>query len=854
MPTRRRWSWINSMRSRDGNHRVRRNWRALRGEPLEPRNLLSGTPALVPSAAGASLSAQPPVPSASVPAVQAQPQEPDLSVTGGTFVYDGFAHEAVGTALGEGDVIVEGTFSFTYNGSAAAPTNPGTYAVVATFISNDPNFTNGAANTTLIITQALPTITVTGGTFLFDFNPHPATATAIGSDGVTPVAGSYSFTYNGSATPPTGPGNYAVAASFTSSDPFYGNGSATGTITIPDPTIPGGVAVSGASTTSVSVSWNSVIEPSGGTPTYNVYERIFHPGHGGGRGGIVPSYYTYNLVASGLTTTSAIVSGLTAAPAGGTAKSHSYVVTSVLGGVESTRSAAATGAPLYAPSVGFFLYGGAVWSGSFPVNVTVGSTLQVSVQGYGNEPPTYSVASGPSCVSIDPHSGVISISPTAADVGTFTATFTATNSLGSATTASLAVHVLALPTVVVTGGAFAFDGSTHSATAVAYGSDGVTPLAGTFSFLYAPSFYPTALSTAPYAESGSYIVQATYTSSDPNYGNAVGTGSVVIAPAVPTLMVNDGAFVFDGTSHGATAIAVGIDGVTPISGTFQFTYGGSSAEPTAAGTYPVVATFVSSESDYSGAIGGGTIVIGATTTMPSTTITVGTTATYNLTGAAPTGGPAQIVNNSSADVGLFVTGANQVAGIDGTGNLAIGAGGSLIANHIIQNSLVIGGSAANPATVTIAASDSDGNPLASAAASSATASGFALSSAQSAVGQSTAVQAAAVRSEPPQSDIVSQPIAGPAKPSPAALTSAPETPHSSPPTDPAAKPSELVSSTSGLETREVASAAKARGDFGSWNQPSAAVDAVFEDHGVPTIVDDDLLDLIGSGIGKFAKE
>jgi MBG domain len=309
--------------------------------------------------------------------------------------------------------------------------------------------------------------------------------------------------------------------------------------------------------------------------------------------------------------------------------------------------------------------------------------------------------------------------------------------------------------------------------------------------------------------------------------------------------VNDGAFVFDRASHVVTATAVGIDGVTPISGTFEFTYGGSSAEPTAPGTYPVVATFVSSESDYSGAIGCGTIVIGATT-MPSTTITVGTTATYNLTGAAPTGGPAQIVNNSSADVGLFVTGANQVAGIDGTGNLTIKDGSSLIANHIIQNSLVIGGSAGNPTTVTIAASDSTGNPLASAAASSATASSVALSSApaQSAVRQSAAVQAAAVQSEPAQP-----------KPSPAALASAaPETLPSSPPTCPAAKSSALVTSTAGLETREVASDAKARGDFVSWNQSSAAVDAVFEDHGVPMIVDDDLLDLIGSDVGKIAKE
>ncbi len=703
-----------------------RHWQAVSGERLEARNLLSGTPALIAAAVAASQQLQS-IPAASgSSADQLHAQEPDLTVTGGTVVYNGCPQEVIGTATGgEDSYPINGTFAYTYNGSTTAPTNPGTYAVVAAFTSSDPNFANGTAKSTLIITPAFPTIEVTGGTFLFDFNPHPATATAIGIDGVTPVAGSFSFTYNSSSDPPVNGGSYAVVATFTSSDPDYANGSATGTITIPDPTIPTGVTVSGESTTSVNVAWNSVVEPSGGSPTYNVYERIFHPGHGGGKGGIVPSYYSYNLVASGLTTTSAEISGLNAAAAGGTASGHSYVVTSILGGVESTRSTAATGAPLYAPSIGFYLNGGALWSGSFPVSVTVGQTLNsISVQGYGNESPTYSVASGPSCVSIDPSSGVISISPTAADVGTFAATFTATNSLGSATTAPLMIHVLALPTVVVTGGTFSFDGTTHSASAVAYASDGVTPLAGTFSFQYAPSFYPTALSTAPYAESGTYIVQATFTSTDPNYGSAVGTGTITIAPTMPTLIVDDGSFVDDGASHGASAIAVGIDGVTPVSGTFDFTYAGLSSEPIVPGSYPVVATFTSNESDYSNAIGAGTIVIGASQTTLTSTITLGTTAAFDLSGAPIVSGPAHIVNNgagtleltgfasdataqvsisnnSTAEAGILVSGTNQVVGgIDGTGNLVVDAGGNLTAGSIVQNTLSIGAGA----TVTIAPS------------------------------------------------------------------------------------------------------------------------------------------------------
>ena len=389
----------------------------------------------------------------------------------------------------------------------------------------------------------------------------------------------------------------------------------------------------------------------------------------------------------------------------------------MLNGVESRESIAGTGAPLYAPTLGYFLNGGAIWDGTFPVNVEVGQTAQITLQGYGNEPPTYSVASGPSSVSIDPQTGVISISPTAADPANFTATFEATNSLGSVVSNPLAVHVLALPTVVVPPSMFTFDGQTHDATAVAYGSDGVTPVAGSLRFEYAPVVYPTAHSTSPYAESGSYIAFAYFTSTDPKYGNAVGTGPLTIVPTAPTLVVNDGAFGFDGFSHPATATAVGIDGATPIDGTFTFTYNGSSDEPTAPGTYAVVATFASNTSDYANTIAAGTIVVG-NESAPSTTITVGTTGTYTLSGTPTGGGLSHIINNSTAGAGLNVVGTNQVGVIEGTGNTTVGEGSSLTANSIVQGSLVIGGSAGNPATVTIAASDASGNPVSAATSGS----------------------------------------------------------------------------------------------------------------------------------------
>src|SRR5262245_731903 len=66
-----------------------------------------------------------------------------------------------------------------------------------------------------------PTITVTGGTFVYDGAPHPATASATGTGGA-PVAGTFTFIYSpGGASVPIEAGRYSVTATFTSADPSY---------------------------------------------------------------------------------------------------------------------------------------------------------------------------------------------------------------------------------------------------------------------------------------------------------------------------------------------------------------------------------------------------------------------------------------------------------------------------------------------------------------------------------------------------------------------------------------------------------------------------------------------------------
>ncbi|MDZ4402135.1 MBG domain-containing protein [Prosthecobacter sp.] len=112
------------------------------------------------------------------------------------------------------------TVNFTYDGSATAPTNVGSYAVVGTI--SDTNYT-GSGNGTLVIAKGTATITLGSLAQAYDGSPKPASATT------TPAGLTVDLTYDGSATAPSAYGSYVVAA--TISDANY-NGTAGGTLTI----------------------------------------------------------------------------------------------------------------------------------------------------------------------------------------------------------------------------------------------------------------------------------------------------------------------------------------------------------------------------------------------------------------------------------------------------------------------------------------------------------------------------------------------------------------------------------------------------------------------------------------------
>ncbi|MCP5533120.1 MAG: hypothetical protein H7A48_08100 [Akkermansiaceae bacterium] len=110
--------------------------------------------------------------------------------------------------------------SITYNSSTEAPVNAGTYEVVATV--NDANYA-GSGNSPLVIAKAAAIVTLDGLEQTADGTPKIVTATTDPS-GLAVVV-----TYDGSATPPTEAGSYAIVA--TVSDANH-EGSASGTLDV----------------------------------------------------------------------------------------------------------------------------------------------------------------------------------------------------------------------------------------------------------------------------------------------------------------------------------------------------------------------------------------------------------------------------------------------------------------------------------------------------------------------------------------------------------------------------------------------------------------------------------------------
>ena len=120
------------------------------------------------------------------------------------------------------------------------------------------------------------------------------------------------------------------------------------------------------------------------------------------------------------------------------------------------------------------------------------------------------------------------------NVGTATADATFAGDLNhTGSTAAQATFMIspATPTVNVTGGTFTYDANSHAASATATGVPSGS-VSGSFAFTYTPPG-----SAAAPVNAGMYNVVANFTSTDPNYTNATGSGSIMISKAPTTTAV-----------------------------------------------------------------------------------------------------------------------------------------------------------------------------------------------------------------------------------------------------------------------------------------------------------------------------
>jgi hypothetical protein len=119
-----------------------------------------------------------------------------------------------GTALGGAQLNATASVpgAFSYSPAAGTVLDAGTHTLSATFTPNDSShWATATKTTTVTVNKATPVVSVTGGTFTYDAQPHAASATAAGGgESLTPIA----ITYNGAPAVPVDAGTYAVEARY----------------------------------------------------------------------------------------------------------------------------------------------------------------------------------------------------------------------------------------------------------------------------------------------------------------------------------------------------------------------------------------------------------------------------------------------------------------------------------------------------------------------------------------------------------------------------------------------------------------------------------------------------------------
>ena len=372
--------------------------------------------------------------------------------------------------------------------------------------------------------------------------------------------------------------------------------------------------------------------------------------------------------------------GVTASPSSSTMVNDSVTFTAQLAGVAFT--------PVVPSGTVNFTANGSTISGCGAVSVNANgrATCTTSSLAAGSDPIT-AAYSGDSNFTV-------------AAAGTMPQTVTATTS----TTAAIASlnyspnsQTFSLSATVTSG-----SGTVNAGTVTFTVFNGGTPVGAAVTSGTVTSGATSATYTLPAGTGvGAYSIQAVYNASAPFATSSDSTHSLVIGKATATVALGSLSQTYTGSALAATATT------TPTGLTVNFTYSGSSTAPTAAGSYPVVATI--SDSNYQGSntgtllIGKATLTIGFTTPSPVTygTAPIALSATGGASGNAVTfsvvSGPGSITGNTLTinGAGSVVVAANQLGNTNYTA-------AAQVAQYIVVNralSAIAVASSANPVLV-----------------------------------------------------------------------------------------------------------------------------------------------------------
>ena len=534
--------------------------------------------------------------------------------------------------------------SFAYTPAANAHLNAGNGQTLSvTFTPTDTgNYNAKVASVAINVLKATPTLSTSGGTFVYDGAPH-------GSTGSSSIAGTFAYQYSPGGTAPVSASAtpYDVTATFTPADTAnYNGGTATNTITIVKATptvswnnpanIVYGAALGGAQlNATASVDGTFAYSPAadaqlnaGNGQTLSV---IFTPTDAGNYNTQTGSVSINVLKASVTLSTSGGTFTYDGAPHGSTATSSvpgtfTYVYTP--GSSNAPVNASATP---YQVTATFTPTDATNYSGGTATNtITIGkATPAVNWSNPANI--VYGTALGGAqlnaTASVD---GTFAYTPAAnaqlnaGNGQTLSVTFTPTDTGNyNGQTGSASINVLkASVTLSTSGGTFVYDGAPH-------GSTGTSSIAGTFAYQYSSPG-----GTAPVNASATpYEVTATFTPSDTtNYGGGTATNTITISRAPSAVSLLGGTYLHDGSPHPAAGSVVGV--ANAVIGTPAITYSPNVAAPVAPGIYAAIGSF-SGNDNYLPSGATATVVINAapevvSVTGPDDPLGLGSAATINV--------------------------------------------------------------------------------------------------------------------------------------------------------------------------------------------------------------------------------